>query len=77
MLIPCHLATKGLISSNRAVSPCSFRRRYANQPHSFTNTVFVASSFPVSIGGFHCHAIRNKNENRSIDEVQNPGNERR
>ena len=71
------ICTKGLISSNRTVSSCFFRRRSANQPHNFTNMVFVATSFPVSIGGFHCHAIRNKNQNRSIDEVQNLRNEKK
>ena len=33
----------------------------------------------ISIAGFQCHAIQrdqNKNQNRSIDKVQNVGNER-
>ena len=71
------ICTKGLISSNRTFSPCSFRLRYANQPHNFTNTVFVTSPLPIPFAGSRCHAIRNKNQNRSIDEVQNLGNERR
>ena len=31
----------------------------------------------IYIAGFHCQAIENKNQNRSIDKVQNRGNERR
>ena len=40
----------------------------------------VKSSRKISIAGFQCHAIQNrsnKNQNRSIDNVQNLENERR
>ena len=30
-----------------------------------------------NFAGFQCHAIQNKNQNRSIDKVQNLGNERK
>jgi len=30
-----------------------------------------------AIAGFQCHGIQNKNQNRSMDKVQNLGNERR
>ena len=33
--------------------------------------------FFFAIVGFHCHAIENENQNRSLDKVQNLGNERR
>ena len=39
--------------------------------HDFFFLLFFA------IVGFHCHAIENENQNRSLDKVQNLGNERR
>ena len=30
-----------------------------------------------AIAGFHCHAIKNKNQNRSTDKVQDLGSERK
>ena len=42
------ICTKGLISSNRTVSSCFFRRRSANQPHNFRK-LFVTSSLLFSI----------------------------
>ena len=41
--------------------------------------IFIDISFftVLSIAGFQCHAIENKNQNCSIDEVQNLRKERR
>ena len=45
-------------------------------------TIFKVSLLLTLIAGFQCHAIQNrsienKNQNRSIDKVQNMGNEKR
>ena len=53
---------------------------FADTPFPFPFSPSVKSPRKISSAGFQCHAIQNrsnKNQNRSIDKVQNLGNERR